>query len=366
MTAALRFHTLPSPFSMRRGGMLWEGRVAYETWGQLNAARDNAVLILTGLSPGAHAASSSEDDTPGWWEPMLGPGKPIDTERFFVVCVNSLGSCMGSTGPASLNPATGRAYRLAFPDLCLEDVAEAAFQVLSGLGIARLACLIGPSMGGMSAQAFMALHPGVARAAVLISTAPHALPFATAVRSLQREAIVSDPDFRSGLYSDDKPPVYGLRFARKLGVITYRSPQEWTERFDRERIPEERREDRPFAAEFQIESYLEGHAQRFVGSFDPCCYIYLSRASDWFDVAEHGDGDLDRAYARMQLGRALVIGVETDILFTLAQQRRIAEGLERCGSRVEFHALPSIQGHDAFLVDYERFAPPVARFLAAL
>ncbi len=351
---------------MRRGGMLWEGRIAFETWGTLNSARDNAVLILTGLSPGAHAASSADDPSPGWWEAMLGPGKAIDTDRFHVVCVNSLGSCMGSTGPASENPATGRAYRLSFPDLCLEDVAEAAFQVLQGLGIERLACLIGPSMGGMSAQAFMALHPGVASAAVLISTAPHALPFATAVRSLQREAIVSDPDFQNGDYSVDKPPVLGLRFARKLGVITYRSPQEWTERFARERIPEAQREQRPFGAEFQIESYLEGHAQRFVGAFDPCCYIYLSRATDWFDLSEHGEGDLDRAYAGLSLPHALVLGVGTDILFTLAQQRRIAEGLEKAGTRVDFHALASIQGHDAFLVDFDRFAPPVARFLAAL
>jgi homoserine O-acetyltransferase len=351
---------------MRRGGQLWQAEVAYETWGRLNEARDNAILILTGLSPGAHAASSPQDPAPGWWEPMLGPGKPIDSDRFFVVCVNSLGSCMGSTGPASTNPATGRPYRLGFPELCLEDVAEAAFHVLAGLGIERLACVIGPSMGGMSAQALMALHPGMARAAVLISTAPHALPFAIAVRSLQREAIVSDPDFRNGEYSATRPPRHGLRFARKLGVITYRSPQEWSERFGRQRMPVDEREARPFAAEFQIESYLEGHAQRFVGGFDPCCYIYLSRATDWFDAAEHGDGDLDAAYARMAPERALVLGVETDILFTLAQQQRIAEGLARGGTAVEFHALPSIQGHDAFLVDFERFAPPVARFLAAL
>ncbi|MDE3073559.1 MAG: alpha/beta fold hydrolase, partial [Pseudomonadota bacterium] len=183
---ARRYLALPSPFAMKRGGALHGARVAYETWGELGPARDNAVLILTGLSPSAHAAANADDPTPGWWEAMIGPGKAIDTSRWFVICVNSLGSDKGSTCPASINPATGRAYRLSFPELALEDVANAAHAVVGSLGIARLACLIGCSMGGMSALAYMLLHPGSVRAHISVDTAPQAQPFAIAIRSLQR------------------------------------------------------------------------------------------------------------------------------------------------------------------------------------
>jgi homoserine O-acetyltransferase len=361
--SATRYVDLPSPFRMKRGGALTGARIAYETWGTLNDARDNAVLILTGLSPGAHAASSVDDPSPGWWEEMLGPGKALDTKRWFVICVNSLGSCKGSTGPASADPASGKPYRMHFPDLTLEDVAQAAWHVVERLGIARLAAVVGPSMGGMSAQAFALLHPKAAPHLILISTAPHALPFAIGIRSLQREAIRVDANWKNGEYTDDALPTQGLRIARKLGVVTYRSAIEWEQRFGRTRVDPLPGE--PFGREFQIESYLEGHAQRFVGSFDPACYIYLSRAMDWFDLSDYG-GEFEAAYQRMAVRRALVIGVETDILFTLEQQEQIAEGLRVAGAYVDFHALPSIQGHDAFLVDFRRFCPLVAKFMASL
>jgi homoserine O-acetyltransferase len=171
-----RFAALPSPFRMKRGGELHGARMAYETWGELSSARDNAVLILTGLSPSAHAAASPADPEPGWWEAMVGAGKPIDSNRWFVVCVNSLGSCKGSTGPASQNPATGEPYRLEFPELSVEDGANAAFEVLKSLGIGRLACVIGNSMGGMTALALLKLHPGAARAHINVSGSARALP----------------------------------------------------------------------------------------------------------------------------------------------------------------------------------------------
>jgi homoserine O-acetyltransferase len=294
---------------------------------------------------------------------MLGPNKPIDTRRDFVICVNSLGSCKGSTGPASIDPASGRPYRLRFPDLTLEDVARAAASVLEELGIVKPKAIIGPSMGGMTAQAFALLYPERAPALVLISTAPQAQPFAIAIRSLQREAIRTDANFKGGDYSDEHWPIEGMRLARKLGVVTYRSPLEWRQRFGRLRVDPMPAE--PFGREFQIESYLEGHAQRFIGGFDPSSYIYLSRAMDWFDLAEYG-GTVDAGYLRMKVRRALVIGVETDILFPVEQQGQIAEGLRNAGASVEFAALPSIQGHDAFLVDFHRFCPLIAKFLAAL
>jgi len=363
MDDARRYFDLPSPFAMKRGGRLHGARLAYETWGTLAAARDNAVLILTGLSPSAHAASSAEDPSPGWWEAIIGPGKALDSRRWFVICVNALGSCKGSTGPASIDPASGAPYRLDFPELALEDVANAAHALARGLGIERLACMVGCSMGGMGALAYMLLHPGSVRAHISISTAPQAQPFAIAIRSLQREAIRLDPNWDEGRYDDAHYPEHGMQIARKLGVITYRSAIEWGGRFGRIRLDAERREDDPFGFEFQVESYLEGHARRFARSYDPNSYLYLSRASDWFDMAEYGAGDVLAGLRRIRVERALVIGVDTDILFPLQQQQQIAEGLTASGAAVEFVALDSPQGHDAFLVDTARFGAAIAHFM---
>ena len=362
-----RFVALPSPFAFKRGGALHDARMAYETWGTLDADAGNAILILTGLSPNAHAASSAANPEPGWWEAMLGPGKPIDTDRWFVVCVNSLGSCKGSTGAASVDPATGQPYRLAFPDLSIEDGARAAHEVVKALGIAQLACVIGNSMGGMTALAYLLLHPGAARTHINVSGSAQALPFSIAIRSLQREAIRLDPHWNHGDYDDTSYPENGMRIARKLGVVTYRSAMEWDGRFGRVRLDSEHREDdEPFAQEFEVERYLEGHARRFVRSFDPNCYLYLGRSMDWFDAAEYGGGDVLRGLATIRLERAMAIGVHTDILFPLQQQEQVAEGLTLGGADVEFVPLPSPQGHDAFLVDIARFGAAIGGFLGKL
>jgi homoserine O-acetyltransferase/O-succinyltransferase len=361
-----RFIPLASPFAFKRGDFLAGARVAYESWGELDAAASNAILVLTGLSPNAHAASNPGNPELGWWEAMVGPGKPIDTRRGFVVCVNSLGSCKGSTGPASINPETGAPYRLGFPDLSIEDVADAAFEVVGALGIQTLACVIGTSMGGMSALAYLLLHPGSARAHINVSGSARALPFSIAIRSLQREAIRLDPAWNNGHYSPASYPENGMRMARKLGVVTYRSAMEWDGRFGRVRLDGEVREDDPFGLEFEVERYLEGHARRFVHQFDPNSYLYLSRSMDWFDLAEYAGGDLMAGLARIRVDRALAIGVHTDILFPLQQQQEIADGLRAGGAQAEFVALPSPQGHDAFLVDIERFGPVIAGFLGSL
>lgn len=361
---ATRFFALPSPFAMKRGGELQQARLAYETWGQLAPARDNAVLILTGLSPSAHAASHPDNPEAGWWEGMIGPGKAIDTRRWFVICCNSLGSCKGSTGPASLAP-DGQPYRLRFPALTIEDIARAAHALVQGLGIERLAGLIGCSMGGMSSLAYLHLFPDSAGFYINVSGAAQALPFSIAIRSLQREAIRLDPAWKQGHYDAAHWPESGMRIARKLGVVTYRSALEWHGRFGRVRLDSERRQDDdPFGLEFEIESYLEGHAQRFVRIFDPNSYLYLSRAMDWFDLGEYAAGDVHAALARLRIPRSLVLGASTDILFPIEQQQQIAEGLRAGGRQARCLPLPSPQGHDAFLVDMARFSPPVARFLA--
>jgi homoserine O-acetyltransferase len=361
-----RWHALTSPFPMKRGGALHDARVAFETWGTLSPARDNAILIVTGLSPDAHAAATADNPAAGWWDAMLGPGKAIDTDRWFVVCVNSLGSCKGSTGPASRDPATGETYRLSFPELSVEDGAAASVEVVRALGIERLACVIGNSMGGMTALALLHAYPDIARSHINISGSAQALPFSIAIRSLQREAIRLDPMWNGGVYSDDAYPESGMRMARKLGVITYRSALEWDGRFGRVRLESDRPDEDPFGLEFQVESYLEGHARRFVRHFDPNCYLYLSRSMDWFDLAEHGGGDVMAALASIKLEKALAIGATTDILFPLQQQEQIATGLRAGGADSSFVPLSSPQGHDAFLVDFERFDPAVRGFLAGL
>jgi homoserine O-acetyltransferase len=363
-----RWFDVPSPFPIKRGGALLGARMAYETWGTLNASADNAVLILTGMSPDAHAASNAGNPAAGWWEWMIGAGKPIDTQRWFVICVNALGSCKGSTGPASINPSTGAPYRLSFPELSIEDGADAALAVLRELGIEQLACVVGNSMGGMTALSLLARNPGIARSHINICGAARALPFSIAIRSLQREAIRLDPHWNGGDYSEDNYPENGMRMARKLGVVTYRSALEWDGRFGRVRLDSEQRDDDdPFGLEFEVESYLEAHARRFVRKYDPNCYLYLSRSMDWFDLGEAHAGDTLQGLASIQgVQSALVLGVKTDILFPIQQQEEIAAGLRNAGIDTRFLPMPSPQGHDAFLVDEARFAPAVTSFLRTL
>jgi homoserine O-acetyltransferase len=362
MSDARQYLKVDGDFEMVRGS-LRSPEIAYETWGRLNERADNAVLIFTGLSPSAHVASSQTDPSTGWWEDMVGPGKPIDTGRYFVICINSLGSCFGSTGPASLNPETGEKYRLDFPVLCLEDIAHAGQLVVASYGIERLFAVVGSSMGGMTALAYTLLHPARAEQLVSISSATRSLPFSIALRSLQRELIRKDPAWLDGRYADDALPEGGMRLARKLGMITYRSAEEWAERFGRERATGNLTESKtgPFGVDFEIESYLQSHADKFVGAFDANCYLYLSRAMDLFDASDHG-GSIDAALARTGVERALVIGVRTDFLFPDHQQLELATGLKSAGVDVDFQLLDSIQGHDSFLIDMDRFRPVVAHF----
>jgi homoserine O-acetyltransferase len=362
---AVRIVRLPQPLALRRGGTLQGVEIAYESWGELNAKRDNAVLLFTGLSPSAHAASSAADPSPGWWEDMVGPGKAIDSDRFHVVCVNSLGSCFGSTGPASPDPATGRRYGRRFPVLSVEDVALAAHEALGTLGIERLHAVVGNSLGGFSALAFVLQFPHAAERVVLSSSATRSLPFAIAIRSLQRELIRRDPAWDGGDYAADREPIAGMQLARKIGMLSYRSPLEWDERFHRRRVA--RLEDAPpdgYGPQFEVEAYLQAHADRFVGGFDANCYLQISRSMDLFDAADHGDGSLEAAFARLGVRAALVIGVETDILFPIHQQAELARLLAAPGRHVEFARLDCVQGHDSFLIETARFGAAIGPFLA--
>ena len=360
MGSAKKFHQVNGSFNMRHGH-LESPTIVYETWGELNFHKDNGVLLFPGLSPSAHAASSEVDPSSGWWEQMVGESKPIDTTKYFVICINSLGSCFGSTGPTSINPETGERYRLDFPVLTIEDIARGGHEVVKSLGLNRLHSVVGASMGGMTSIAYAILFPEIAESVVSISGSARAAPFAISLRSLQREIIQSDPIWNEGNYDVTEEPVLGMRLARKLGMLTYRSAAELEQRFGRELIPEERQTGESFGLDFEVESYLEAHANKFIGTFDANCYLYLSRAMDLFDVADHG-GSVEHGLAKVGASRALIIGVETDLLFPISHQQRIADGLEDGKREVIFHSLESIQGHDAFLVDMDRFRPILCDF----
>ena len=361
---ARRWFDLPSPFAMKRGGALAGARLAYETWGELSPARDNALLILTGLSPSAHAASNAEDPAPGWWEDMVGPGKPIDSGRWFVVCVNTLGSCKGSTGPASIDPARGVAHRLDFPESPSRmppmpptrwSAASASAARLPGRqfdGRHDRAGLPGPA-SRQRAHPHQRLH-----------RAQEPQPFAIAIRSLQREAIRLDPNWNEGRYDDAGWPVAGMSIARKLGVITYRSAMEWVGRFARIRLDADDRDDDPFAVEFAVESYLQKHADRFIRSFDEFLPVPVARErTGSTSPTQRGQRRPRPGPPRAGTGAGARRQHRHPVSAVAAEE--IAEGLRAGGTDVEFVALDSPQGHDAFLVDIERFGAAIAAFLAA-
>ena len=354
-------------FEFKRGGKLPNITMAYETWGKLNSAKSNVVVVLTGLSASSHIASSSSDKSAGWWESMVGKNKPINTEEFHVICINTLGSCFGSTSPVTINEKTKKPYRLTFPELSVEDMARGSYLLLKKLGIDRVKYLIGPSLGGMQALALSSLHNNIVENIILISTATQAHPYAIAIRSLQREVIRKDPLWNNGFYDYDKPPLNGVRIARKIGMTSYRSPREWIQRFGRKRTSEEKLNQNTFGVdntnfEYEIESYLEHHAIKFQKLFDANCYLYLSRAMDWFDLADHGNSTQE-VFSRFKIENALVISAKSDTLFPPQQQKEIAEGLSQSGTKVEYKELQSIQGHDSFLVDIDTFGKEIRKFM---
>ena len=357
-------------FDFQRGGHLDEVSMAYETWGTLNKNKSNVIVIFTGLSASSHVTSSEHNNSAGWWESMVGEGRPIDTTHNYVICINTLGSCFGSTSPVSINKKTGKPYRLAFPELTVEDMSKASNLLLNKLDIKRIKLLIGPSLGGMNAIAFAVLYNKVVENILLISTATQASPYAIAIRSLQREIIRKDPLWNNGFYSYEKPPLNGVRIARKIGMTSYRSALEWSQRFGRKKTSNAELNQNTFGVdntsfEYEIEAYLEHQAIKFQNVFDANCYLYLSRAMDWFDIALHGKSTLD-SLSKTKLEKALVLGVASDTLFPLQQQKEIAEGLSQAGAKVQYKELNCIQGHDSFLVDIETFGLEINDFISNL
>ncbi|KAI9762017.1 MAG: hypothetical protein M4579_000653 [Chaenotheca gracillima] len=421
----LNFHC-QDPILLDWGGVLPQFDVAYETWGSLNADRSNAILLHTGLSASSHAHSTEANPKPGWWEKFIGPGLSLDTDKYFVICTNVIGGCYGSTGPSSLDPANGQLYATRFPILTMEDMVRAQFRLLDGLGIEKLYASVGSSMGGMQSLAAGVLFPDKVGRIVSISGCARSHPYSIAMRHTQRQVLMMDPNWARGFYYDGIPPHIGMKLAREIATVTYRSGPEWEQRFGRRRADPSRPP--ALCPDFLIETYLDHAGEKFSLEYDPNSLLYVSKAMDLFDLGKEHQKEIaalrEKNQARLAAGGqfdpssssacnltlpdqpyeeqpsatsssvsdspsnpategvptdlveglgplrthpTLVMGVASDILFPAWQQREIADTLRQTGNKnvthIELGEDVSLFGHDTFLLDLEHIGGNVKRFL---
>ena len=365
-----RHVTLPGPLRLDGGVLLSPVEIAYETYGTLASDGGNAILICHALTGDQHVASAHPiTGKPGWWTRLVGSGKPIDPARDFVICANVLGSCMGSSGPASLDPASNRPWGMGFPVITIRDMVRAQAMLLDHLGVARLKAVVGGSMGGMQALSWPATFPDrVAAAVVIASTARHTAQN-IAFHEVGRQAIMADPKWRGGdYYADHDTPAAGLAVARMAAHITYLSEAGLTEKFGRKL---QARPDKPdgaktfgFDADFQVESYLRHQGLSFTDRFDANSYLYITRAMDYFDLAEEHGGHLANAFKACAT-RFCLISFDTDWLYPTPESRMIVHALNAAGAPVSFVELSSPFGHDAFLLEAPEMNRVVDGFLKA-
>ncbi len=372
----LRFH---EPLPLQSGAVLPSYELVFETYGQLNADRSNAVLICHALNASHHVAGLHADasgqpiaKSEGWWDNMIGPGKPVDTDRFFVIGVNNLGSCFGSTGPTHTNPATGQAWGADFPVVTVEDWVNAQARLLDALGIEQLAAVMGGSLGGMQTLSWTLQHPDRVRHAVVIASAPNLTAENIAFNEVARRAIVTDPDFHGGHYlRAGTLPRRGLRIARMIGHITYLSDDVMNTKFGRQltqpsggdtrNAAERAYQYSTQAIEFQIESYLRYQGDKFSEYFDANTYLLITRALDYFDPARACGGNLSAALARAQ-AKFLLISFSTDWRFSPARSREIVKALLDNQRDVSYAEIDAPHGHDAFLLNDPRYHAAVRTY----
>lgn len=402
------------PIFLDNGGYLPEYEIAYETWGKLSPEKDNLILIHTGLSASSHARSQPKNTKPGWWENFIGPGKYIDTDKYFVVCTNVLGGCYGSTGPSSRDPANNDFYATRFPILSVNDMVRAQRELVQNqFGVTKVHASVGASMGGMQSLAYASEFPDEVEKIVSISGCARSHPYSIALRHCQRQVLMSDPNWKRGFYYNSVPPHIGMKLAREIATVTYRSGPEWESRFGRNRADESK--PAAFCADFLVETYLDHQGEKFCLEYDANSLLYVLKAMDMFDLGLKGsrkaqnnrteaesryysqdeDGsissipeipyqerinkatvtpeqaleDLKKGFEKIKDKEFLVIGVESDILFPVWQQREIAEVLNSFeGNRdnVTYFELGnniSNYGHDTFLLSLDHIGPPVKEFL---
>lgn len=354
----------PHEMRLESGSRLGPVTLAYETYGRLNTDKDNAVMVLHALSGNSHAAGiySLGDEHPGWWDNMVGPGKGIDTDRYFVICSNIIGSCYGSTGPSSQNPRTGRPYGLDFPLFAISDVVKAQKELLDHLGIPKLLCLIGGSIGGMQALEWAAAYPHRVRAVVPIASTCRRSALSIGLSEAQRQAIMADPHWRQGDYYGGPRPDKGLALARMIGHISYLSEDSMQRKFGR-RLHENDAFTYDFATDFEVESYLHYQGKKFVDRFDANSYLYITKASDYFDFGEQrGDGSLVKAFSRTA-AKFLVVSFSSDWLYPTSQSREMVMAMKKAGRDVSFCEIKTDFGHDSFLLAHAQLGKLISGFL---
>ena len=359
LIAHTQTQTFTQALGLKCGLILGAYQLAYETYGQLNAQRSNAVLICHALNASHHVAGvyPGQDKSEGWWDNMVVPGKPLDTDRFFVIGVNNLGSCFGSTGPMHVNPDTGRIYGADFPVVTVEDWVHSQARLLDALGIDQLAAVMGGSLGGMQALSWTLQYPDRVRHALVIASSPNLNAENIAFNEVARRAIVTDPDFHGGhFYAHGVVPKRGLRIARMLGHITYLSDDVMNEKFGRrlQRATDQAYQYSTQDVEFQIESYLRYQGDKFSEYFDANTYLLITRALDYFDPAREFGGDLSAALARAKAA-FLLVSFSTDWRFSPARSREMVRALLNNRSTVSYAEIDAPHGHDAFLLDDPRY-----------
>ena len=358
----------PQDFTFNEGLKLQCGQLLapitlrYETYGTLSPDADNAILIEHALSGDAHVAGyySESDEKPGWWDTMVGPGKTFDTNKYFIVCSNVIGGCSGSTGPGSMNPATGTRYGMDFPFVTIADMVHAQKKLMDHLGIRKWLCVAGGSMGGMQVLRWALLYPDCMESIIPIATTSRISAQSIAFNWVGREAIMSDPEWNGGHYTDQ--PDRGLAIARMLAHITYLSEESMRRKFGR-KLQSATDYSFDFDKDFSVESYLEHQGMRFVDRFDANAYLYITRAIDYFDVADKSNGDLAKGLAPIQC-KTLVVSFSSDWLFPPEQSREMVRGMLKNGLDVTYCNIKSSYGHDAFLLEDDTLGRLISNFLA--
>ncbi|MBE6399125.1 MAG: homoserine O-acetyltransferase [Lentisphaerae bacterium] len=357
---------LPEPLPLDCGRVLKEVNIRYETAGTLNADASNAVLVTHALSGDAHVCGrhTPDDRKPGWWDEMIGPGKMVDTNKYFVICSNVIGGCSGSTGPQSIDPDTGKPYHMNFPVITVADMVRAQKQLIDHLGIKKLLAVLGGSMGGMQVLQWAVSYPDMMNAVIPIATACQFSPQNIAFDWVAREAIKADPNWNGGEYTEDTVPARGLAAARMLAHITYLSEESMSRKFGRSLQNKDAGNsyEYDFDFDFKVESYLQYQGQRFVERFDANSYFYITRATDYFDLTAQTGGDLAKALENVKAA-FLVVSFSSDWLFPTRQSKEIVDALLKNRKQVSFCEIKSGYGHDAFLLEVNTLGRMVRDFL---
>ncbi len=361
-TQTFTFARPPNGMILESGKKLGPITLAYETYGRLNSDKSNAILIFHALSGDAHVAGRhhKDDPKPGWWDNMVGPGKTFDTNRYFVVCMNIIGGCKGSTGPSSINPETKKPYGLSFPMVTIKDMVRAQKELIDDLGVYQLLAVVGGSMAGMQALQWAVTYPDRVALCMPIATAVRQSPQNIAFHEVGRRAIMSDPNWRNGNYYGKTPPIDGLAVARMIGHITYLSDETLRVKFGR-RLQESQKLSFSLKPEFQVESYIHHKGETFTKRFDANSYLYISKAIDYFDIS-NGYGSLEAAFKDTK-SRFLVISFSSDWLYPPPDSEELVSALRAANKEVIYYEVSSTYGHDAFLVEGEKMRYIVSYYL---